>query len=81
MVFISTNRCNLEISSVPLITGQKTPKNQKARKMLHEVMQHSSNENQKVQEWWESERRIRQQNEERQHKSVVLRQQSTDQIG
>ncbi|XP_073188559.1 lysophosphatidylcholine acyltransferase 1 isoform X2 [Lepidochelys kempii] len=25
--------------------------------MLHEVMQHSSNENQKVQEWWESSRR------------------------
>ncbi|XP_077682693.1 uncharacterized protein LOC144270227 [Eretmochelys imbricata] len=46
--------------------------------MLHEVMQHSSNENQKVQEWWDSERRIRQQNEERWHKSMVLRQQSTD---
>ncbi|XP_073216654.1 uncharacterized protein [Lepidochelys kempii] len=41
--------------------------------MLHEVMQHSSNENQKVQEWWDSERRICQQNEERWHKSMVLR--------
>ncbi|XP_074982303.1 uncharacterized protein LOC142071432 [Caretta caretta] len=48
--------------------------------VLHEVMQHSSNENQKVQEWRDSERRIRQQNEEHQHKSAVLRQQSTDQL-
>ncbi|XP_073186504.1 uncharacterized protein [Lepidochelys kempii] len=46
--------------------------------MLHEVMQHSSNENQKVQEWRDSERRVCQQNEERRHKSAVLRQQSTD---
>ncbi|XP_053882847.1 zinc finger protein with KRAB and SCAN domains 2-like [Malaclemys terrapin pileata] len=48
--------------------------------MLHEVMQHSSNENQKVQEWWESERRICQQNDEHRHKSVVLRQKSTDRL-
>ncbi|XP_077684920.1 interleukin-20 receptor subunit beta [Eretmochelys imbricata] len=48
--------------------------------MLHEVMQHSSYENQKVQEWWDRERRIHQQNEERRHKSAVLQQQSTDQL-
>ncbi|CAM5155095.1 unnamed protein product, partial [Natator depressus] len=40
------------------------------------VMQHSSNENRKVQEWQDSERRICQQNEDRRHKSVVLRQQT-----
>ncbi|EMP39846.1 Zinc finger and SCAN domain-containing protein 29 [Chelonia mydas] len=45
-----------------------------------EVMQHSSNENQKLQEWRDSERRIHQQNEERRHKSAVLWQQSTDQL-
>ncbi|XP_073162856.1 uncharacterized protein [Lepidochelys kempii] len=42
--------------------------------MLHKVMQHSSNENGKVQEWRDRERRIRQQNEERRHKSTVLQQ-------
>ncbi|XP_074802948.1 uncharacterized protein LOC141983858 [Natator depressus] len=46
--------------------------------MLHEVMQHSTNENQKVQEWRDSERRICQENEECQHKSAVLQQQSMD---
>ncbi|XP_074819193.1 uncharacterized protein LOC141993546 [Natator depressus] len=46
--------------------------------MFHEVMQHSSNENQKVQECQDSERRIHQQNEERRHQSAVLRHQSTD---
>ncbi|XP_039388522.1 uncharacterized protein LOC120402156 [Mauremys reevesii] len=55
---------------------RKRPRRSK-EDMLHEVMQHSSNENQKVQEWQESERRIRQQNEERRHKSAVLWQQST----
>ncbi|XP_074828312.1 uncharacterized protein LOC141999075 [Natator depressus] len=48
--------------------------------MLHEVIQHSSNENRKVQEWRDRERRILQQNEERRHKSAVLRQQSTDRL-
>ncbi|XP_074984857.1 uncharacterized protein LOC142072207 [Caretta caretta] len=62
---------------------RKRPRRSK-EDMLHEVMQHSSNENQKVQEWWDSERRIRQQNEDcqhqstEQHKSAVLRQQSTN---
>nr|XP_048724520.1 zinc finger protein with KRAB and SCAN domains 2-like [Caretta caretta] len=46
--------------------------------MLHEVMQQSLNENLKAQEWRESERRIRQQNEECWHKSTVLWQQSMD---
>ncbi|XP_073170920.1 uncharacterized protein [Lepidochelys kempii] len=58
---------------------RKRPRRSK-EDMLHEVMQHSSNENQKVQEWQNSERRLRQQNEERQHKSAVLRQQSTDRL-
>nr|XP_048711541.1 zinc finger protein with KRAB and SCAN domains 2-like [Caretta caretta] len=58
---------------------RKRPRRSK-EDMLHEVMQHSSNENQKVQEWRDSERRIRQQNEKCWHKSVVLRQQSTDQL-
>ncbi|XP_039356327.1 zinc finger and SCAN domain-containing protein 29-like [Mauremys reevesii] len=48
--------------------------------MLHEVMQHSSNENQEVQEWRESERRSRCQNEKCWHKSTVLRQKSTDRL-
>ncbi|XP_065453507.1 uncharacterized protein LOC135983863 [Chrysemys picta bellii] len=38
--------------------------------MLHEMMQQSLNENQKVQEWRESERRVRQQNEDRRHQST-----------
>ncbi|XP_074807979.1 uncharacterized protein LOC141986861 isoform X2 [Natator depressus] len=58
---------------------RKRPRRSK-EDMLHEVMQHSSNENRKVQEWWDSERRICQQNEERRHKSAVLRQQSTDRL-
>ncbi|XP_043392105.1 uncharacterized protein LOC122463856 [Chelonia mydas] len=58
---------------------RKIPRRSK-EDMLHEVMQHSSNENQKVQEWRDSERRISQQNEGRQHKSAVLRRQSTDQL-
>ncbi|KAM7174336.1 uncharacterized protein RBU57_000989 [Macrochelys suwanniensis] len=58
---------------------RKRPRRSK-EDMLHEVMQQSLNKNLKVQEWRESERRIRQQNEERQHKSVELRQQSTDQL-
>ncbi|XP_074809237.1 uncharacterized protein LOC141987625 [Natator depressus] len=48
--------------------------------MFHGVMQHSSNENRKVQEWRDSERRIRQQNEVPWHKSMVLWQQSTDRL-
>ncbi|KAH1187809.1 hypothetical protein KIL84_020558 [Mauremys mutica] len=48
--------------------------------MLHEVMQHSLNENLKVQEWRERERRIRQQKEELWHKSAELRQQSTERL-
>ncbi|XP_073171928.1 uncharacterized protein [Lepidochelys kempii] len=56
---------------------RKRPRRSK-EDMLHEVMQHSSNENQKVQEWWNSEKRIRQQNKERRQKSAVLWQQSTD---
>ncbi|XP_053862785.1 uncharacterized protein LOC128824894 [Malaclemys terrapin pileata] len=58
---------------------RKRPRRSK-EDMLHEVMQHSSNENQKVQEWQESKRRIRQQNEECWHKSMVLRQQSMDRL-
>ncbi|XP_074815932.1 uncharacterized protein LOC141991511 [Natator depressus] len=58
---------------------RKRPRRSK-EDMLHEVMQHSSNENRKVQEWQDSERRICQQNEDRRHKSVVLRQQSTDRL-
>nr|XP_042705482.1 uncharacterized protein LOC122173633 [Chrysemys picta bellii] len=38
--------------------------------MLHEVMQQSLNENQKVQEWRDNERRVRQQNEDRWHQST-----------
>ncbi|XP_050794040.1 uncharacterized protein LOC127043861 [Gopherus flavomarginatus] len=38
--------------------------------MLHEVMQQSFNENQKVHKWQESERRVRQQNADRQHQST-----------
>ncbi|XP_048693147.2 uncharacterized protein LOC125630998 [Caretta caretta] len=56
---------------------RKRPRRSK-EDMLHEVMQRSSNENQKVQEWRDSERRIRQQNEVHRHKSAVLWQQSTD---
>ncbi|XP_074980890.1 uncharacterized protein LOC142070855 [Caretta caretta] len=56
---------------------RKRPRRSK-EDMLHEVMQHSSNENQKVQEWQDSERRIHQQNEECPHKSMVLWQQNTD---
>ncbi|XP_077682917.1 uncharacterized protein LOC144270368 [Eretmochelys imbricata] len=61
---------------------QRIRKSQRRRKedMLHEVMQHSSNENQKVQEWRDRERRISQQNEDCRHKSAVLRQQSTDRL-
>ncbi|XP_073187150.1 uncharacterized protein [Lepidochelys kempii] len=46
--------------------------------MLHEVMQQSLNENQKGQERWESERRIRQQNAECRHQSAECRQQNTE---
>ncbi|XP_074916160.1 uncharacterized protein LOC142045846 [Chelonoidis abingdonii] len=46
--------------------------------MLHKVMQQSLNENLKMQEWRESERRIRLQNEEHRHKSAELWLQSTD---
>ncbi|XP_074828894.1 uncharacterized protein LOC141999414 [Natator depressus] len=48
--------------------------------MLHGVMQQSLKKNLKVQEWRESERRIRQQNEERRLKSAVFRQQSMDRL-
>ncbi|XP_074800107.1 uncharacterized protein LOC141982175 [Natator depressus] len=58
---------------------RKRPRRSK-EDMLHEVMQHSSNENQKVQEWRDSERKICQQNEERRRKSTVLRKQSTDRL-
>ncbi|XP_048697513.2 uncharacterized protein LOC125632794 [Caretta caretta] len=58
---------------------RERPRKSKAD-VLHEVMEHSANENQKVQEWQDSERRIRQRNEERRHKSAVLRQQSTDRL-
>ncbi|XP_074818316.1 uncharacterized protein LOC141992882 isoform X2 [Natator depressus] len=57
---------------------RKRPRRSK-EDILHEVMQHSSNDNQKVQEWQDSERRIHQQTEEHRHKSTVLWQQSTDQ--
>ncbi|XP_073216421.1 uncharacterized protein [Lepidochelys kempii] len=61
---------------------QRIRKSQRRSKeaMLHEVMQHSINENQKVQEWRDRERRISQQNEDCWHKSAVLRQQSTDRL-
>ncbi|XP_074799290.1 uncharacterized protein LOC141981539 [Natator depressus] len=48
---------------------RKRPRRSK-EDMLHEVMQHSLNENQKVQEWWESERRVRQQHADRLHQST-----------
>ncbi|XP_074803720.1 uncharacterized protein LOC141984544 [Natator depressus] len=48
--------------------------------MLPAVTQQSLNENLKAQEWRESERRIRQQNEVRCHKSTELRQRSTDRL-
>ncbi|XP_043365762.1 uncharacterized protein LOC122459080 [Dermochelys coriacea] len=48
--------------------------------MLHKVMQYSSNENLKVQEWQDSERRIHRQNEEYRHKCAVLWQQSMDRL-
>ncbi|KAM7181409.1 uncharacterized protein RBU57_000211 [Macrochelys suwanniensis] len=48
--------------------------------MLHEIMQQSLNENLKAQEWRESERRIRQQNEEHWHKNAELQQQTTDRL-
>ncbi|CAM2105532.1 unnamed protein product [Caretta caretta] len=38
--------------------------------MLHEVMRQSLNENQKAQEWWESGKRVRQQNADRRHQST-----------
>ncbi|XP_048715527.1 uncharacterized protein LOC125640694 [Caretta caretta] len=58
---------------------RKMPRRSK-KDMLHEVMQHASNENRKVQEWRDSERRICQQNEELRHKSAVLQQQSTERL-
>ncbi|XP_053876004.1 uncharacterized protein LOC128832547 [Malaclemys terrapin pileata] len=48
--------------------------------MLHVVMQQSLNKNLKAQKWKETERRIRQQNEEHRHKSTELWQQSTDRL-
>ncbi|XP_074821040.1 uncharacterized protein LOC141994689 [Natator depressus] len=48
---------------------RKRPRRSK-EDMLNEVMQHSLNENQKVQEWRESERRVRQQNADHQHQST-----------
>ncbi|XP_074799540.1 uncharacterized protein LOC141981807 [Natator depressus] len=48
---------------------RKRPRRSK-EDMLHEVMQLSLNENQKVQEWQESERRVRQQNADRRHQST-----------
>ncbi|XP_048712930.2 uncharacterized protein LOC125639565 [Caretta caretta] len=47
---------------------RKRPRRSK-EDMLHKVMQHSLNENQKVQEWLESVRRVRQQNVDRRHKA------------
>ncbi|XP_074982253.1 uncharacterized protein LOC142071253 [Caretta caretta] len=58
---------------------RKRPRRSK-EDMLHEVMQNSSNENRKVQEWRDSERRICQQNEECWRKSAVLWHQSTDRL-
>ncbi|XP_037751505.1 uncharacterized protein LOC119565830 [Chelonia mydas] len=46
--------------------------------MLQEVMQQSVEENRKAQKWRESERRIRQKNEDCQQQNAVLWQQSTD---
>ncbi|XP_048698144.2 uncharacterized protein LOC125633079 [Caretta caretta] len=48
---------------------RKRPRRSK-EDMLHEVMQRSLNENQKVQEWQESERRVRQQNADHRHQSA-----------
>nr|XP_032656689.1 uncharacterized protein LOC116836831 [Chelonoidis abingdonii] len=48
---------------------RKRPRRSK-EDMLHEVMQHSLNENQKVQEWRESDRRFRQQNVDCWHQST-----------
>ncbi|XP_044884174.1 uncharacterized protein LOC123376314 [Mauremys mutica] len=77
----ATLRSHPSVLSLPkrLQRIRKWPRRSK-EDMLHEIMQHSSNENQKVQEWWESERRICQQHEERWHKSAVLQQKSTDRL-
>nr|XP_048700794.1 bromodomain-containing protein 4-like [Caretta caretta] len=48
---------------------RKRPRRSK-EDMLHGVMQQSLNENQKAQEWWERERRVRQQNADDQHQST-----------
>ncbi|XP_073186848.1 uncharacterized protein [Lepidochelys kempii] len=48
---------------------RKKPRRSK-EDMLHEVIQHSTNENKNVQEWRESERRVRQQNADCQHQST-----------
>ncbi|XP_073212512.1 uncharacterized protein [Lepidochelys kempii] len=48
---------------------RKRPRRSK-EDMLHEVMQQSLNENQKAQEWRESERRVRQQNADHRHQSM-----------
>ncbi|XP_053872149.1 uncharacterized protein LOC128830353 [Malaclemys terrapin pileata] len=48
---------------------RKRPRRSK-EDMLHEVMQHSLNENQKVQEWRESERRVRWLNADRWYQST-----------
>ncbi|XP_074796771.1 proline-rich protein 29 isoform X2 [Natator depressus] len=48
---------------------RKRPRRRK-EDMLHEVMQQSLNENQKAQEWQESERRVCRRNADRQHQST-----------
>ncbi|XP_048696990.1 uncharacterized protein LOC125632589 [Caretta caretta] len=48
---------------------RKKPRRSK-EDMLHEVIQHSTNENKNVQEWQESERRVCQQNADCQHQST-----------
>ncbi|XP_077684925.1 uncharacterized protein LOC144271441 [Eretmochelys imbricata] len=48
---------------------RKRPRRSK-EDMLHEVMQQSLNKNQKAQEWQEGERRVYQQNADRQHQST-----------
>ncbi|XP_073189763.1 uncharacterized protein [Lepidochelys kempii] len=48
---------------------RKRPRRSK-EDMLHEVMRQSLNENQKAQEWWESGKRVRQQNADRRHQST-----------
>ncbi|KAM7163468.1 uncharacterized protein RBU57_007787 [Macrochelys suwanniensis] len=58
---------------------RKRPRRSKEH-MLHEIMQQSLNENLKAQEWRESERRIRKQNEEHWHKNAELWQPSTDRL-